>query len=119
MKTTKIIFFAITVVLLSLLATSCIPTVPGGNPTPNNTFNVNIDNKDVKADPDNPKYTTVLVDGDTLLFAIFHTLTWLDFTQVDREHISIGFQPSTGHTYEFYNLINYRNLLLPEDYIIL
>jgi hypothetical protein len=107
MKTTKTIFFAIKVVLLSLLATSCIPTVPGGNPTPNNTFNVNIDNKDVKADPDNPKYTTVLVDGDTLLFAIFHTLTWLDFTQVDREHISIGFQPSTGHTYEFYNLINY------------
>jgi len=107
MKTTKTIFFAIKVVLLSLLATSCIPTVPGGNPTPNNTFNVNIDNKDVKADPDNPKYTTVLVDGDTLLFAIFHTLTWIDFTQVDREHISIGFQPSTGHTYEFYNLINY------------
>ena len=107
MKTTKTIFFAITVVLLSLLATSCIPTVPGGNPTPNNTFNVNIDNKDVKADSDNPKYTTVLIDGDTLLFAIFHTLTWIDFTQVDREHISIGFQSSTGHTYEFYNLINY------------
>ncbi|MBK9793069.1 MAG: hypothetical protein IPP60_08180 [Sphingobacteriales bacterium] len=72
MKTTKTIFFAIKVVLLSLLATSCIPTVPGGNPTPNNTFNVNIDNKDVKADPDNPKYTTVLVDGDIVICNLIH-----------------------------------------------
>ena len=34
MKTTKTFFLAATVLLLSLFATSCIPTVPGGNPTP-------------------------------------------------------------------------------------
>jgi len=106
-KTTRIIF-ALATLLLSLFATSCIPTAPtGGSPTPTNTFNVNIDNKDVKANPDNPKYKTVLVDGDTLLFAIFRKLVWVDFAQEEQEHISIGFQSSTGHAYEFYNLINY------------
>lgn len=34
MKTTKISIFATTAALLSLLVTSCIPTTPGGNPTP-------------------------------------------------------------------------------------
>jgi predicted small secreted protein len=47
MKTTKTIFFAITVVLLSLLTTSCIPTTPGGNPTPGNQFDINISDENI------------------------------------------------------------------------
>lgn len=34
MKTTKLLFLATIVLLLNLFTTSCIPTVPGGNPTP-------------------------------------------------------------------------------------
>lgn len=108
MKTTKIILALTTVLLLTVLISGCVPLpTGGGTPSPTNTFNVNIDNKDVKAYPDNPKFKTILIDGDTLLFAIFHTFTPIVFSQEEREHISIGFKSSTGNTYELYNLINY------------
>jgi hypothetical protein len=66
MKSIKTIFLATTAVLLSLLTTSCIPTTPGGNPTPSNQFDINItytlnygENKKI-----------IVVDGDSIKFRL-------------------------------------------------
>jgi hypothetical protein len=75
-KTTKIFSFVKIILLLSVFVTSCIPNTPGGNPTPTNTFNVNLSNQLSQAD------TIIVVDGDSLAFQLltysfFGTTTFL------------------------------------------
>jgi hypothetical protein len=74
MKTTKTIFFAITVVLLSLLTTSCIPTTPGGNPTPGNQFDINISDENITSTGTTPGgdiiSKKILVDDDSIEFSL-------------------------------------------------
>jgi len=71
-KTTKIIFALATVLLLSLLATSCIPNTPDGNPTPTNTFEVNINRDAVSIGRTVPDTSKILViDGDSITFRLF------------------------------------------------
>ena len=74
MKTTKTIFFAITVVLLSLLTTSCIPTTPGGNPTPGNQFDINISDENTTSTGTTPGgdiiSKKILVDDDSIEFSL-------------------------------------------------
>lgn len=67
MKTTKIFTFTATIVLLSLFATSCIPTIPGGNPTPTNTFDVNIN---IDAGAQTGVVKTIVIDNDSLTFGL-------------------------------------------------
>ena len=82
MKTTKTIFFAITVVLLSLLATSCIPTTPvGGNPTPTPQADTSVVYK-------NPNVVVALFDNQLLI---------KDTMDLDSNGINdISFEPYEG-----------------------
>lgn len=67
MKTTKIIVALVSIVVLSLFATSCIPTIPGGNPTPINTFDVNIN---IDAGVQSAVIKTLVIDNDSLTFGL-------------------------------------------------
>jgi hypothetical protein len=81
MKTTKTIFFAITIVLLSLFATSCIPTVPGGNPTPTPQTDTSVVYK-------NPNVLVALFDNQLLI---------KDTMDLDSNGINdISFEPYEG-----------------------
>lgn len=85
----KTISFSMVVLLL---AQGCIPTVPGGNPTPaTNGFNVGLNYYYPLTNT--PQYKVIKVDDDSLLFAIF---------KGGYTYISIGFKSSTGNQYEFY-----------------
>ncbi len=84
MKTTKIIFFATTAILLSFLTTSCIPTTPvGGNPTLSNQFDINISDLGLAYDEmyNHPANVSVkkyiAVDGDSIKFKIIRSIYML------------------------------------------
>ena len=97
MKKVQSIFKTIGLIAVVLLvAQGCIPTVPGGNPTPaSGTFDIGLN--DGNATYDHPNYKVVKVDDDSLLFVFFTTTGW-----GTRRHITIGYKSSTGNQYEFY-----------------
>ncbi|MCC6583935.1 MAG: hypothetical protein IT271_09550 [Chitinophagales bacterium] len=113
MKSTKIIFTSATVLLLSLFATSCIPTTPvGGNPTPSNTFNVNLATE-VGGTVD----TIIVVDGDSLSFQFFTGLFNEDFTRnliISTNHPNFEILNTKEYPYNL-NTNQYDNTQTPVD----
>jgi len=109
MKTTKIILLLATVLLLGLLATSCIPTTPtGGNPEPTlvNQFNINITDQSLAYDeqyihPSNAAIRKYLsIDGDSIKFKIIRSNYW-----VPRQDFTISFKNANLNV-QFLTIIN-------------
>ena len=66
---------AITAVLFtSIFITGCIPTTPGGNPTPSNQFDIYISDVGINISDPNPnmwyKSKTIIIDGDSIKFEL-------------------------------------------------
>lgn len=109
-KTTKIILALATVVLLSLFVTSCIPNTPSGNPTPSNTFNVNLATE-VGGTVD----TIIVVDGDSLSFQFFTSLSNEDFTRnliISTNHSNFEILNTKEYPYNL-NTSQYDNTQTP------
>lgn len=114
MKTTKTILFATTIVLLSLFATSCIPTTPSGNPTPVNQFNIGASyHLDLQTSPQTGQPKTVFVDGDSLTFTVglgFYATTWSSVAMDYSCSIYINGIPLQSNTSGYSILANTYNI---------
>lgn len=55
--------------IVLLLAQGCIPTVPGGNPTPLNGFDINISSNTSTSAIGNSQTKTLYINGDSLVFS--------------------------------------------------
>ena len=94
-------------VVVLVMAQSCIPTTPGGNPTPTSgTFNVGINDfgflnftKDIQS-------KIVVVDGDSLGF-VLRKNPYVTLCEI----LSVNFKSSTNNTYEFLSLKNSNQLV--------
>ena len=122
MQTTKTIFFAITVVLLSLLATSCIPTTPGGNPTPTNTFNIGATYRADVSNLNPPMEgieKIVIVDGDTLSFKMSlntYATCWSCIALGYACNININDTPLAGNTLGYSILVSTYSVDFSNNY---
>lgn len=120
MKTTKIFLFATVAVLLSLFATSCIPTVPGENPAANTIFNIDASYLlNLQQSPTVGAEKLVIVDGDTLSFTVglgFYATTWSSMAMDYYCSININGTPFTNNTLGYSVLCNRNSIDLSSSY---